>query len=277
MQHSPLISAAELNAKLQDQSIVLLDVRTQAQAKETYLQAHFKGAIFVDLNTDLSSPTSDPAHGGRHPLPSVESFVQTLSGLGIQANSHVVIYDANSGANAAARAWWMLKAVGVNQVQVLDGGYQAGLDYGLALSSGEEIVERVAPIKASTWNLPLATKSDVKQVLKAQGIVIDVREAGRYHGEFEPIDSVAGHISGAVNRPFAENLDSDGYFLSKEELRAKYKMLFDSKDPSLAIVHCGSGVTACHTLLAMAYAGLELPALYVGSWSEWSRGQDPIG
>lgn len=204
-------------------------------------------------------------------MPSPERFKNTLENLGIKEDAHLVIYDTASGANAAARCWWMLKAFGFVKVQVLSGGLQAAEKAGLPLQSGTEKAEKTHLEAPKEWRWPTADLQEVEQALAADSAaVIDVRDAYRYRGESEPIDLVAGHIPGAVNIPFSENLDKNGNFLSKEELKQKYSLLFEGM-PTQKIVHCGSGVTACHTLLALEAAGLGKASLYVGSWSEWSR------
>jgi thiosulfate/3-mercaptopyruvate sulfurtransferase len=156
-------------------------------------------------------------------------------------------------------------------VQVLDGGFQNAEKESLEFSSGEEIVEKAELIKKDNWLLPTSVLETVEnELINHSSTVIDVRDAYRYHGESEPIDLVAGHIPGAINIPFSENLDENGNFLNPEILKDKYLKLLEGKPENL-IIHCGSGVTACHTILALDYAGFKIPNLYVGSWSEWSR------
>ena len=179
----------------------------------------------------------------------------------------------------------MLKSFGIEKVQVLSGGFQTAEKEGIPLKSGEEIFEKTSFILKENWSWPTSTLEEVeKEISENSAIVIDVRDAYRYRGESEPIDLVAGHIPGAINIPFSENLDENGEFLSPEILKEKYQILLAEK-PEKLIIHCGSGVTACHTILALDYAGfvtlstdrksedevLEVPNLYVGSWSEWSR------
>lgn len=266
---TPLITPNALLQLLETAPVVLIDARP---SKDAYRKEHLKAALHVDLDTQLSDIKADAAAGGRHPLPTPQRFAELLTALGISPSSHVVVYDAMSGANAASRFWWMLKAIGHAQVQVLDGGYNAALEAGFALSSEPETVALVEPYPISDWQLPSADIAAVDAVrLNKDYMVIDVRSKPRYDGLVEPIDLVAGHIPGAVNEPFEQNLDADGYYLSPETLKNKYLGLLAGRKPENVLVHCGSGVTACHTILAFAYAGLELPKLYVGSWSEWSR------
>lgn len=267
---SPIISPSELKKQATD-NLIILDARTGKDVVQNYLEKHIKGALFIDLDKDLAEIGENAAFGGRHPLPSIEKFAETLSDLGISENSEIVVYDDKNASNAAARAWWMLRSFGFEKVQVLDGGMQAAEKEGIEFSSGEERVEKTPLIKKDHWFLPVSKLEEVENELKnASATVIDVRDAYRYRGESEPIDLVAGHIPGAINIPFSENLDEKGFFLSPEVLKEKYKRLLENKPENL-IIHCGSGVTACHTILALDYAGFTIPNLYVGSWSEWSR------
>ncbi|SUX47197.1 sulfurtransferase [Chryseobacterium indoltheticum] len=257
--------------ELSTKSLIILDVRTGKDNYQNYLNKHIKGARFVDLDEDLADVGENAAFGGRHPLPQIQKFSETVSLLGISADSHVIIYDDKNGANAAARAWWMLRSFGLKNVQVLDGGIQAAEKEGLEFSSGEETFEKSQIITKEHWLLPVSSLEDVENELTSESAtVIDVRDAYRYKGEYEPIDLIAGHIPGSINIPFSENLDQNGSFLKPEILREKYKDLLKNK-PEKLIVHCGSGVTACHTILALEYAGFQMSNLYVGSWSEWSR------
>ncbi|WP_336962361.1 sulfurtransferase [Chryseobacterium contaminans] len=267
---APIISSSELK-NFSTNNLTILDARTGKEARQNYLEKHIKGARFIDLDKDLAEIGEDAAFGGRHPLPTPEKFAETLSDLGIAENSHIVVYDDKNGSNAAARAWWMLKSFGFENVQVLDGGMQAAQKNNMEFASGEETFEKAELIKKENWNFPVSSLEDVENELKSNSsTVIDVRDAYRYRGESEPIDLVAGHIPGAVNIPFSENLDENGLFLSPEVLKEKYIRLLQNKPENL-IIHCGSGVTACHTILALAHAGFKIPNLYVGSWSEWSR------
>lgn len=255
---------------LNPSSYVLIDA--SAGSKPRYEEQHLAGALYIDLNDDLAD-INDFAVGGRHPLPTAEQFARVLTKFGIDNHTHVVIYDDKNGSNAAARCWWMLKSIGHEKVQVINGGFQAAVDAGFPTEKLEAKAKSSTPYQPSSWKLPLADINEVEKAsLTGSETIIDVRDANRYAGLTEPIDLVAGHIPNAINIPFSENLDHKGYFLHPKELREKYQ----SFDARRTIVHCGSGVTACHTLLAMDYAGLPLPKLYVGSWSEWSRNK-PTG
>lgn len=269
---SPLIHPLELLKIYGTENLVIADVSSGKNTRANYNTKHLKGAIFVDMDTDLADIKADAAMGGRHPLPKIEAFLATLAKLGISPDSHVVVYDDKNGGNAAARFWWMLKAIGHKKVQVLDGGIQAAESNQLPMGSGIETLPAAEPYQAGEWQLPTADMDAVeKKALDDHYIVIDVRDAYRYNGESEPIDLIAGHIPGAINVPFTENLDQNGMFLTPHELKDKYEKILGNTPSENTIVHCGSGVTACHTLLAMDYAGMEIPQLYVGSWSEWSR------
>ncbi|MEX2514143.1 MAG: sulfurtransferase [Cyclobacteriaceae bacterium] len=272
--YPPLISPEELMALKKDNYLILIDARF---GQDKYEENHLKGALYVELNSQMSHVGENAADGGRHPLPEIQAFAKVLGKLGIDRESHVVVYDDKSGAMSAARFWWMLKALGHKKIQVLDGGMDAAIKAGYPMSSTIENMEEKDPYPAEAWSLPLATMDEVEKAAKnKEQLVVDVREAERYVGKMEPIDLVAGHIPGAVNIPFAGNLDKKGFFLSPESLKKKYQQALGNTPPGQAIVHCGSGVTACHTLLALAHAGMEIPQLYVGSWSEWSRNEKPI-
>jgi len=277
MNLSPLIEVAELLTIRNNPDLVIIDASNGVSARINYNALHLENALFVDLNTQLAEVHEDISNGGRHPLPSFSLFENTLSSLGIVHSSHVVIYDQTNGSNAAARFWWMLKAIGHEKVQVLNGGFNNALSKKYPSNAKMASVKSNGEYKLDTWLLPIVDLHKVKRFsLDNSCLIIDVREAGRYLGENEHMDLVAGHIPNAVNIPFTSNLDHEGLFLKREQLHQKYAAFFDEFTNEKVIVHCGSGVTACHTLLAMSYAGFELPSLYVGSWSEWSRSGEEI-
>ena len=272
-----VIQVHELKELYKSDDLVILDVSNGKEAQSNYNKKHLDGAIFVDLNSQLADVKEDLSIGGRHPLPSIERFSQLLSSLGITHQKHIVLYDDKNGSNAAARMWWMLKSIGHQKVQVLNGGLQEAERLNFPINSEEVFPISTVEYKIENWKLPLANIDEVEKASNSQDyLIIDVRESARYNGEYEPIDLISGHIPNAINIPFSTNLDENGLFLSPEILREKYKNIIDNKKSNEIIVHCGSGVTACHTLLAMAYAGFEIPKLYVGSWSEWSRNGKPI-
>lgn len=269
---NPIITPNQLIEAVQTNTIVLVDATNSPIAFQNYTNSHLNGALFVDVNTQLAEIQEDVAIGGRHPLPTVEQFSKTLTDLGITLDSWVVVYDDKNGANAAARFWWMLRSIGHEKVQVLSGGIQAAVQKGFPVSSAVEVPIQVDPYPVQNWLWPTIDLQGMDAMIqKDDFLIIDVRESFRYRGESEPIDLIAGHIPGATNIPFMENLDENGFFLSPEELKAKYQKSFENTLPENRVVHCGSGATACHTLLAMAIADLPIPQLYVGSWSEWSR------
>jgi thiosulfate/3-mercaptopyruvate sulfurtransferase len=267
-----LISPIELFSISQTEEFILIDASSSKDSKENYLKCHLEGALHVDLNSRLADIKSDVSIGGRHPLPSTAQFSKTLFDLGISTSSLVVIYDDKNCSNAAARFWWMLKSIGHEKVQVLDGGFQAAVKAGFPTSDKTEKPLNSEMYPMENWKLPLVDIQAVdKAILDDEFLIIDVRDEDRYNGKTEPIDLIAGHIPSAINVPFQSNLDSEGFYLSSSELKEKYLKVFNNRSSDKVIVHCGSGVTACHTLLAIASAGVEIPNLYVGSWSEWSR------
>ena len=274
---NPTITPGQLIAAFQTNAIVLVDATNSPRAFQNFQESHLKGALFVDVNTQLADIKEDAALGGRHPLPTVEQFSKTLIDLGIAPETWVVVYDDKNGANAAARFWWMLRSIGHEKVQVLSGGIQAAIQAGFPTSSAVEVPTQVESYPIQSWQWPTIDLQGMDDLIQKDNfVVIDVRESQRYRGETEPIDLVAGHIPGATNIPFMENLDANGFFLSPEELKAKYQKAFENIPVNNRVVHCGSGVTACHTLLAFAIADLPIPKLYVGSWSEWSRNNREI-
>lgn len=276
---SPIIQSEELQRLYQQNNLVIVDAGSGESARKAYEERHLDGAVYADLDAQLAKVTEDAAKGGRHPLPSIEEFAHTLGALGITPDSHVIVYDDKGGANAAARFWWMLKAIRHETVQVLNGGMQEAENANLPMGSGaaSPMKEAPYPVAVNDWQLPTASLQEVAKAAQSdKAVVIDVRSPERFKGETEPIDLIAGHIPGAVNIPFSGNLDAQGRFFSPDQLKSKYQGLIDEHKAEGVIVHCGSGVTACHTLLAMAYAGLQIPKLYVGSWSEWSRNNKPV-
>jgi thiosulfate/3-mercaptopyruvate sulfurtransferase len=248
--------------------LVILDARPAAD----YAAGHLPAALHADLETQLSAP-ADPAKGGRHPLPPLERWLAQVAAWGITPSTHVVVYDDQRGANAAARAWWMLRAIGHENVEVLDDWRSLEAARGDASAADAAGGRERPPLHTDGWQLPTVDMATVDRLRRdASWKVLDVRSRERFRGETEPIDPVAGHIPGAVNLPYTDNNDK-----SPAELRAAYEELLGDVPPERLIVHCGSGVTACHTLLALDRAGLRGAALYVGSWGEWCRNDMPVG
>lgn len=274
--YSTLISASELRVLIDRGTPPLLfdasfDLADPSAGALQYQQEHVPGALYAHLDHDLSAQADDlPASGGRHPLPSRERLAQWLSAQGLENGRQVVVYDRNSCA-FAGRLWWMLQWVGHGAVAVLDGGLTAWKAAGGALESGTA-QPSVAP---SAFRLESSLRSwvDVAQVLAALGqpaqTLVDARMPARYRGEFEPLDPVAGHIPGALNRPFTDNFGTDGCFKPAAVLRAEWEALLAGRDPASVVHHCGSGVTANPNMLAMEWAGLGKTTLFAGSWSEW--------
>jgi len=252
-------------------SCLILDTRASADA---FAEGHLPGALHASLDTCLSlarEPGLDPARGGRHPLPSPDRWARQLGAWGVTPATWVVAFDGVSGGNGAARLWWMLRAFGHEHVSVLEGPLRGPLATGPAAPPAP-----APPYPGDRWLLPTVDLADVDRLrLDPAWKVLDVRAPARYRGEVEPLDPVAGHIPGALNLPFADNLDAEGRFKSPEALRALYEGFLEGTPPERLAVHCGSGVTACHTLLALERAGLGGSALYVGSWSEWCRNPVP--
>ena len=273
-----IIKASEIEGISSTGDTVIIDARGGADAKERFDSGHLDGALFVNLETDLSEKSENAADGGRHPLPEVGKFGQLLGTLGITPGTKVIVYDDKRGAMAAARFWWMLKAAGHEEAYVVSGGLEAIINEGLSISQDElTLLTEFPDYPVEAWLLPTVSLDEVERAAaNPDYVVIDVRENYRYKGESEPIDLIAGHIPGAVNIPYVDNLGEDGNFLSAEILKQKYTEALAGKDPEIIIVHCGSGVTACHTLLALEEAGIKGANLYVGSWSEWSRNDKPI-
>ena len=277
MTNSPIITPEEF-LQINKGNLIIIDARSGKPAYENYLQKHIDGALYVDLNQDLAEIPENAKNGGRHPLPNLEKFLDLLQNLGIDENSHVIIYDDKNASNAAARFWWMLKAVGIEKVQVLDGGLQNAEKLGISINSNQVESKKANKINIKEWKLQTIDINFIeKNAENPDFIVIDVREKDRYDGKTEPIDEIAGHIPGAINIPFKENLNEDGTFKNPEILKQKYSEILKNVVSENIVIHCGSGVTACHTILALNYAGFEIPNLYVGSWSEWSRNDKPIG
>ncbi len=262
-----LISVAELSERLDDPDLVVCDVRFHLddhdRGRRDYEAAHVPRAQFVDLHTELAGTGG----GGRHPLPSVTDFATLLGRLGVLPGSTVVAYDDAGGATAA-RLWWMLRSVGHGRAAVLDGGMAAWTAAGLAVTSDVPSVTPTVYPAAPDWT-GIVDADAVEQSALLGGTVIDARAPERFRGDSEPIDSRAGHIPGAINRFHGDTVGPDGLHLSTEQLAELFAGVGEHP-----IVYCGSGVTACHDLLAMSTIGLSGGRLYPGSWSEWSADPD---
>lgn len=271
MSFTTLISTEELAHYLGNPNWAVIDCRfaltDPAQGRANYLQSHIAGAVYADLERDLSGPVI-PGKTGRHPLPPLEEFVATLGRWGIDEHVQVVAYDDASGM-VAGRLWWMLRYLGHRAVAVLDGDWRAWQREGWPVSGGEEHrTPRVFTPRVQTQMV-----IDAAEIAARLGdptlTLLDARARDRFRGENETLDPKAGHIPGALSAPYVENLDSEGYFRSDEELRGRFTELLEDRPAGEVALYCGSGVTAAHNSLAMVYAGLAEPRLYVGSWSDW--------
>ncbi|MDH3540950.1 MAG: sulfurtransferase [Acidimicrobiia bacterium] len=262
----PLVSTEWLRRHLGDSFLRLADVRWYLgepdRGRQAYQQAHIPGAVYVDLETDLSAEVGP----GRHPLPEWDAFATRMGELGIGDDSVVVAYD-DRGGGVAARLWWMLRAVGHRRTQVLDGGLAAWIADGYAVTS--EVLDCEPDNLTVDLRSGISLDRDELRDRLDSVLVLDARAGERYRGEVEPVDPIAGHIPGAVSAPHEDNLGPDGRFLPVAALTARYRDL--GVDGQIeTVVYCGSGVTACHNLLAMEHAGLGGGLLYPGSWSDWS-------
>ncbi|MEP6907197.1 MAG: sulfurtransferase [Pseudoxanthomonas sp.] len=271
MKWTTLVAVDELAHALGNETLRLVDARfalmDPAAGRLGYDQAHLPGAVYADLNLDLSDLARSGE--GRHPLPDLNAFASTLGKWAIAPHHQVVIYDAGDGSMAAARLWWMLKLLGHQHVAVLDGGWAAWRGKGLPENSGKSDPPREPVYPAELDATRIVTADEVLSRLgEAPGWLLDARAGERFRGEVEPMDTVAGHIPGAVNRPVADNL-SEARFKPAARLRAEIEPLLSGRNPEEVVVMCGSGVTACHLLLAMEHAGLKGARVYAGSWSGW--------
>ena len=274
--HTTLISVSELAANLGEPDWAIVDCRFRLDDPEAgrrlYEKAHIPGAVYADLDRDLAAPPAPDA--GRHPLPDLDQFRQRVGQWGIGEGVQVVCYDDRGGA-LAARLWWMLRYLGHEAVAVLDGGWPAWVGAAQPTRSG---VEHRTPTTFDGEPRPerLATMEEVEALVeRGEGQrLLDARDAARYRGEFETIDPAAGHIPGARNHPFAQNLNDGGRFRSPDELAATYREVLAGVPSDGVISYCGSGVTATHNILAMVHAGLAEPRLFIPSWSGWSSNPD---
>lgn len=286
MTYSTLISTTQLLAFVASKKPLRLfdcsfDLMRLSAGHADYLTAHIPGAIYADLDKSMSAKhgvpgahgvitatgADAPASGGRHPLPNRERFATWLSSVGFANEMQAVVYDRNGG-NYSGRLWWMLKWAGHGDVAVLDGGLQAWQADGGPVSSGEEPAHFQSSFMLGQELVQLV---DARAVMAGLGrqTLIDARAVPRFKGEVEPLDPVAGHIPGALNRPFTENFSADGKFKPASQLKAEFEALLGNRDPLMVVHQCGSGVSALPNLIAMEIAGLQSGALYAGSWSDW--------
>ena len=274
MHYRTLISAVELQPQLNNPDWVIIDCRFSLANSEAgsyaYRHGHIVNARYAHLDKDLSSAITDTT--GRHPLPDFRVLVKKLSAWGVSNQSQVVVYDDTGGA-FAGRLWWLLRTLGHDNVAVLNGGIQQW-------QKQYPVTTQLPRIKTASFCAYLNDYASLTVRQVEDGIarkfitLIDARTPERYRGEQEPIDPIAGHIPSALNRPLQHNLNEQGLFLSPAELRAQFSQLLGITAPESVVHYCGSGVTACHNLLAMEHAGLQGSKLYAGSWSEWIRNKN---
>ena len=285
MTYTTLISAAQLARLTQDQPappVVIFDCSFELSqptaGHQAFLASHISNAIYANLDTVLSSHGANAASGGRHPLPTREAFAAWAASVGMTQDAQAVVYDRN-GSNYCGRLWWMFKWIGHNNVAVLDGGFQAWEAFGGTVMSGSQLQELGAfpaarmPVRPSAYQLVTADQV-AAAVGRSTQTLIDARAAVRFRGEVEPLDSAAGHIPGALNRPFLANMGNDGLFKPAALLKSEFEALLAGREPATVVHHCGSGVSALPNLLAMEIAGLGTTALYAGSWSDWCSQPD---
>ena len=271
MPYTTLVPVEALADRLHDSGWVVLDCRHDladpGAGRRAYLQAHIPGARFLDLDADLSGVKT--GRNGRHPLPGARALADRLSALGAARTMQLVGYDA-SGGTYAARLWWLARWIGYERVAVLDGGWNAWLRSG---QPTEATAPRISPVASFEPVVPAGAAVDCAYVAAQLGrpdvLVLDARSPDRFRGENETLDPVGGHIPGAVNRFYRDNLDTDGRFRPAQALRGAFEQKIGARAPQQVVHQCGSGVTACHNLLAMEIAGLHGSRLYPGSWSEW--------
>jgi thiosulfate/3-mercaptopyruvate sulfurtransferase len=288
--YTTLISVEELKAlRAGGAPLMIFDcsfaLMNPAAGEEQYREAHIPGAVYANLDNDLSDqgvidpdgthhPHPDAASGGRHPLPSREKFAMWLSSVGFTNAMQAVVYDRNDG-SYCGRLWWMLKWAGHDAVAVLDGGLQAWQAGDGEVTARDEPSHFQSNFKLGPPLRLLATTRDVESRLgKPSQTLIDARATPRFRGEMEPLDPVAGHIPGALNRPSGQNINENGKFKPADQLRSEFEQLLAGRDPATVVHHCGSGVSAVPNLIAMEIAGLGATALYAGSWSEWCSDPD---
>jgi thiosulfate/3-mercaptopyruvate sulfurtransferase len=263
--YSTVIDLNVLKDHCNDPDWVIIDCRydlaDKNAGKNAYMESHILGAIYADLHDDLSGPPV--TNKGRHPLPTPDALNRIFSRLGIVSECQVIAYDG-AGGSFAARLWWMLRYMGHEAVAVLDGGWQAWQQSNCPTRQGQES-------RPSTRFQGQAREEWVVMVenVANANLLVDSRDPARYAGEMEPVDRVAGHIPGAINHFWKDNLEKSGNFKDSEQLREEFLGFMGNKTPSDVVFYCGSGVTACHNLLAASHANLDMPLLYAGSWSEW--------
>ena len=270
MTYTTVVSTHILDGKLADCAVVdcRFDLQDETWGREQYRLGHIPGAVYASLSADLAGKRTSTS--GRHPLPSVEALAELFGRLGIDRSTQVIVYDQDSGL-FASRLWWSLRYLGHDAVALLDGGWAKWTREGRPTRSGEESRQAAVFVPDPRPGMTVALDEVVAQLDSPATLLVDARGPDRFEGQNEPIDRVAGHIPGAANHFYRWNLGADGTLLAPDLLRDKFTSLLGERAPGEAVVYCGSGVSACHNLLAMEHAGLSGTRLYVGSWSEWSR------
>lgn len=279
IKYNTLISVSELNDHIYNPDLILFDARFNLAAADEgfldYKEAHIPKALFLHLEQDLSSPVTELT--GRHPLPAIDKLIAKFASLGVSDSKQIVVYDDCAGI-MAVRCWWLLSCLlGHKNTALLDGGYSAWCQAGYGITSTVEACQPTEFNPRVNADMYVDTNDLIEQMERKNICLVDARNAQRFRGEIEPIDPVAGHIPGAINRPMEENLQGN-FFKSATDLRLEWQELLGDTKPEQVVHMCGSGVTACHNLLAMEIAGLRQSKLYPGSWSEWIREPErPIG
>jgi thiosulfate/3-mercaptopyruvate sulfurtransferase len=273
--YANLVSTDQLWAHVSDENWLLFDCRFDLadteKGRRAFQQSHIPGAFYAHLDEHLSSPIT--MQTGRHPLPDMNALNRWLASCGMQSKRQVVVYDDSGGA-MAVRLWWLLKCLGHQKVAVLDGGWPAWVSKGYSTTAENPQAEMTPYQAAFNAHYTVSTHEVEKNVHEALFKLVDVRSAERFQGIAEPIDTVAGHIPGAINIPLTQNLDDEGFFKPVPQLKELYAPVMDQYPVEKQVYMCGSGVTACHSVFALSLAGLGFPRLYAGSWSEWIRDPD---
>jgi thiosulfate/3-mercaptopyruvate sulfurtransferase len=268
--HTTLVATDVLASHLQGDWVIVdcrFDLQNEHWGRAQYEASHIPGAVYASLSADLAGPKTGT--NGRHPMPSIEALSATLGRLGISSGTQVIAYDQDSGMYAS-RLWWLLRFAGHDAVAILDGGFARWMAEGRPMRAGSEPRPATAFVAAPRPQMSADVAEVVSRLNDPQMLLVDARAPERFEGRVEPIDRVPGHIPGAVNHHYKSNAHEDSTFLAPDTLRRNFTDLLAGHDPTHAVMYCGSGVTACHNLLAMAHAGLPGARLYAGSWSEWS-------
>ena len=270
--YTTLIKTDELNSHLGDSNWLIFDCRfdlsDETKGKVSYAESHIPGAVYAHLDDNLSSPIT--ADSGRHPMPDIDVLVGWLAACGVTEHTQVIVYDDSYGA-MSSRLWWLLKCLGHEAVAILDGGWQAWVNRGFMVESKLPVLQTANFHAVLNKQCVVSTEQVLNNLKTHEFQLIDVRASERFIGKLEPIDPVAGHIPGAINMPLTDNLDENGFFKTASQLTDLYATVYEQRATDEQVYMCGSGVTACHSVFALAVAGFSLPKVYAGSWSEWIR------